>query len=69
MLSFVLPKDRKQSFDDEKIVFETQRSIKKISLLGRKDSLKYTVDKGTITIQVPAKLRTKLADVIDVELK
>lgn len=67
---FLLSKEeQKKPLKDEKVVFKApSQNIKKVSLLGCKEHLKYNVENGTLTVQVPVTLRTELADVIDVEL-
>ena len=66
---FVVQKDEKAPLTDEKVEFKTKLGIKKVSLLGSKDKLKYTIENETLTVYVAAKQRTVMPNVIDVELK
>ena len=66
---FVVQKDEKAPLTDEKVEFKTKLGIKKVSLLGSKDKLKYTIENDKLTVYVSATQRTAMPSVIDVELK
>lgn len=66
---FVVQKNEKAPLTDEKVEFKTKRDIKKVSLLGSKDKVKYTIKDDVLTVYVSAAQRTTMPNVIDVELK
>ena len=53
----------------ETVTFKTSKAVKSIQLLGRAEKIKYEEKNGTITIQVPAAIRSINGDVLDVTLK
>ncbi|MEO6521536.1 MAG: alpha-L-fucosidase [Mucilaginibacter sp.] len=53
---------------DETITFKTSGIPKHISMIAGNSKLSYTVDNGTISINVPSKLRSGSVDVIAIEL-
>jgi alpha-L-fucosidase len=65
---FLIPKPG-ESAVAQRIVLKTKLSVKKVSMLGRKDTPAYKLEKETLTVFMPAAERSTLADVIDVELK
>ncbi|MEI6945591.1 alpha-L-fucosidase [Paraflavisolibacter sp. H34] len=65
---FVLPKQGTPA-GEETVVFQTPEAIQAVRLLGRREKLFYTVQCGTLTVRVPAAVRTPLGEVIDVTLK
>ncbi|MBO9619875.1 MAG: alpha-L-fucosidase [Niabella sp.] len=50
------------------VIFRSGKKVKRIGILGKKEELKYQVDDGAITIQMPLAERNINGDVIDVEL-
>jgi alpha-L-fucosidase len=53
---------------DETVIFKTTGTPKNVKILCSNTKLNYTVDKGTISVSVPGKLRSKDVDVIAIEL-
>ncbi|MDH7461700.1 alpha-L-fucosidase [Chitinophagaceae bacterium 26-R-25] len=66
---FLLAPGEKIPVGDEMVVFSTDKTIKAVRLLASKKNLSYLVEKGKLTIEVPAGIRSKLPDVIEVQLK
>jgi alpha-L-fucosidase len=66
---FLLAPTQGEQIVDEKVVFNTSGAVKNVKLLGSNEKLVYNIEKDKLTVHVPAASRTKLADVIDVELK
>ncbi|MDI3321015.1 alpha-L-fucosidase [Pinibacter soli] len=65
---FLIPQEKGETIADEKVVFNTNKKIKKVQLVGSKQTLKYSVENNQLTVFVPATVRTALPDVIDVVL-
>jgi alpha-L-fucosidase len=66
---FLMPQEKGAAIADEKVVFNTNKNIKKVQLLGSKQTLKYSIENNQLTVFVPASERTTLPDVIDVVSK
>jgi alpha-L-fucosidase len=65
---FLMPNENAATTVDEKVVFNTNKKVKNVRLLGSKQTLKYSIEKDLLTVFVPASARTTLPDVIDVSL-
>ena len=66
---FLVPNEKVATIEDEKVVFNTSKNIKKVQLLGSKKILKYSIENNHLTVVVSAAARTTLPDVIDVSLQ
>jgi len=66
---FLLAPKKGEKPVNEQVTFSTKGSIKNVSFAGNKTPLKYSIDNGQLTVQVPATLRSELPDVIELELK
>lgn len=66
---FLLAPKQGASVVNEQVVLNTEQAMESVSLLGRKERLKYRIQQGRITIDVPANVRSEMPDVIDLKLK
>lgn len=66
---FLLAPKQGASVVDEQVVLNTEQAVESVSLLGRKEKLKYRIQQGRVAIDVPANVRSEMPDVIDVKLK
>lgn len=67
-LFLTAPADAKATMKDEMVTFKTDSAPKHISLMAGNNKLNYTVSNGTIAIEVPARLRSRMVDVVCIEL-
>lgn len=51
------------------ITFKSARPVKRIGMLGKTEEMKYAVNDGIVTIQIPPNIRSVNGDVVDIELK
>lgn len=65
---FLVPQEKGAVVADEKVVFSTNKNIKKVQLLGSRQTLKYNVENNQLIVFVPATSRTTLPDVIDISV-
>ena len=50
------------------VTFKTNNTIKGISVLGKTEGIKYTVENGVVTIQIPSAIISENGSVVDVEV-